>query len=315
MALTDNLISYYKLDENAANTTVSDSHGSNDGTSSTNTSNLYDASGVLNSCFDFTASSSERISLGTAFRFTGAFSVSLWVKFTETANKAWIGNVGNLSHNTDGWVVMTAGQNIYLQINNGTSYQNNELQVATTAGNYGDGNFRHVVVTYDGSSNASGVTIYVNGSSVATNADSDTLSGSLTYANTTYIGAVNSGSYTDATIDEIGVWDKELTSSEVTQLYNSGSGLEYPFSSDITVNPSAISLSTTNNEPIYLIDVGLVSINANLNVQTPTITGTSIRDTAVASGTIGTGAIRNDVYFVNGVATYGNPYDNYNDTG
>ena len=29
-------------------------------------------------------------------------------------------------------------------------------------------------------------------------------------------------------IDEVGFWNRELTSSEVTDLYNSGAGLAYP---------------------------------------------------------------------------------------
>ena len=32
-------------------------------------------------------------------------------------------------------------------------------------------------------------------------------------------------------IDEVGIWSRTLTSTEVSDLYNSGSGLQYPFSS------------------------------------------------------------------------------------
>ena len=56
MALIDNLVSYYKLDENAANTTVADAHGSNTGTASTNTADLYTATGKINSSFNFNGS-------------------------------------------------------------------------------------------------------------------------------------------------------------------------------------------------------------------------------------------------------------------
>lgn len=34
--------------------------------------------------------------------------------------------------------------------------------------------------------------------------------------------------YTGA-IDEVGFWDRQLTGAEITQLYNSGTGLQYPF--------------------------------------------------------------------------------------
>ena len=55
MVTTDNLVSYYKCDENAANTDVVDSHGSNDLTASTNTSNLS-APGIINTAFDLDGS-------------------------------------------------------------------------------------------------------------------------------------------------------------------------------------------------------------------------------------------------------------------
>jgi len=33
----------------------------------------------------------------------------------------------------------------------------------------------------------------------------------------------------DGVIDELGIWDRVLSASEVTELYNSGSGFQYPF--------------------------------------------------------------------------------------
>src|ERR1035441_4923602 len=41
------------------------------------------------------------------------------------------------------------------------------------------------------------------------------------------------------TIDEVGVWNRVLTSSEVTSLYNTGTGFQYPFGSVINMPPVA----------------------------------------------------------------------------
>lgn len=44
------------------------------------------------------------------------------------------------------------------------------------------------------------------------------------------IGNASIGTYNfTGTIDEVGVWSRALTGSDVTSLYNSGSGKTYPF--------------------------------------------------------------------------------------
>ena len=45
-----------------------------------------------------------------------------------------------------------------------------------------------------------------------------------------YIGQYNSGFNWDGLIDEVGMWNRALSSTEVTALYNSGSGFQYPYS-------------------------------------------------------------------------------------
>lgn len=50
-----------------------------------------------------------------------------------------------------------------------------------------------------------------------------------------HTGAINSGasiSYGTSVVDELGLWDRALTDSEITNLYNSGSGFSYPFPSE-----------------------------------------------------------------------------------
>src|SRR5262249_31508245 len=47
--------------------------------------------------------------------------------------------------------------------------------------------------------------------------------------------------YFNGAIDEIGVWNRALTSTEITNLYNSGAGLAYPLTASTTVvTPSSI---------------------------------------------------------------------------
>jgi hypothetical protein len=93
--------------------------------------------------------------------------------------------------------------------------------------------WNHIVITHDGSSGISGTKIYVNGTldSGASNSGSG-FTGFTNTAQLLYIGArLVSSSVTnwfDGKIDEIGIWKgKELSGSEITDLYNGGAGLPY----------------------------------------------------------------------------------------
>ncbi|MCX6354140.1 MAG: LamG domain-containing protein, partial [Candidatus Aureabacteria bacterium] len=78
--------------------------------------------------------------------------------------------------------------------------------------------WHHIAVTWD-STNAY---MYVNGVQKGTDAHTFSL---LVGPGTTYIGKQISGNYFNGKIDELGVWNRSLSSTEITQLYSSGSGL------------------------------------------------------------------------------------------
>jgi hypothetical protein len=46
---------------------------------------------------------------------------------------------------------------------------------------------------------------------------------------TTIFSNATGGLETSGMVDEIGYWERDLSSSEVTTLYNAGAGLTYPF--------------------------------------------------------------------------------------
>jgi len=99
--------------------------------------------------------------------------------------------------------------------------------ITNTNYNWTDYNWHHVVVTKEGSS----VKVYVD--------DTNTYSGSYTYTigdYNMYFGTWNYHSFRDGKIDEIGLWSRALTSDEVTELYNSGAGFTYPFTSNINLD-------------------------------------------------------------------------------
>jgi hypothetical protein len=68
---------------------------------------------------------------------------------------------------------------------------------------------------------------YVDNSSAAETVFATGASGFTDGSEITIGSTGGTGQYTDGIIDEVGIWEKALTSGEVSELYNSGSGLAY----------------------------------------------------------------------------------------
>ena len=218
MALTDNLVAYYKMEGNST-----DSAGSNSGTDTDITYST--GNGKIEQGAGFNGITSKIIIDNDAsLNFTSALTVSTWITRTGTLRDRRI--FSNLD-GTNGWILMSndvspytqlkgyikIGTTLY-QINGGTAMAENTLYLAT--------------LTYDGSN----IRLYLNGVSDAT---AVAATGSITTNTATKkIGVNENGNnqFWSGNIDECGVWSRALTPDEVTELYNSGSGLSYPFSSN-----------------------------------------------------------------------------------
>lgn len=211
MALIDNLVSYYKLDESSGN--AADSVGAN---TLTNTSTTY-AAGLINNGAIYNASSSKLVMGSTAF--SASYSYSFWI-------------YRNSGGSFYGLISKDDGSTRVLSILS-TSTGNVQGTVWLSTGNVSITDFaisnsvwNHVVVTIDSGVN---LKVYLNGSNIQTTAISF---GALTTSFGTWFGADQfSGGrwFLDGKLDEIGWWSRALTGAEVTSLYNGGSGLQYPF--------------------------------------------------------------------------------------
>ena len=223
MALITDLVSYYKLDTNA--TTQPDSKGSNDGTVSGAT---YTASGKINGGYSFDGTN-DRVSItGAALKaISGSFSVSLWMK-DDSSTEAFAHCIGRGTWQSGAWHIQrdpndrsgSSGNSVRLLM-----FSSGINEVYATTQVFGTGNWHHIVITYDSSDR--GMEIYIDGSSEGTATKGDTFA---TSAYETRIGEQPDGNRDfKGYIDEVGIWTRVLTSAEVTSLYNSGSGLAYPF--------------------------------------------------------------------------------------
>ena len=268
---------HYKLNDNAANTTVVDSIGSFDGTASTNTSNLT-ATGKINEGFTLVSASSEYVALGTSTSLkpgTGDWSMAAWIKLpTGSANATVLADRDTGSLGTK--------EGFYFKANPGGASgkmecvleaSNNEYKAYQTSVTVSDDTWHHFALSWDNSTDT--MKIYVDGSedTTPTKVNDDVLTGDdISNASNTNIGRrPNNQQYYDGELDDIRVYvGKVLSSGEVSTIYNSGTGTEASLSAapaDMTLISNNTEAETTpTNARIVILheDVDAVTINTDI---------------------------------------------------
>jgi len=92
-----------------------------------------------------------------------------------------------------------------------------------TIGVFNDWSWHHITITYDGSSAASGVTIYVDDVAQTSTVVADTLSATTLNAISFQLGAVDAtNSFFSGVLDDVAVYDIELSAANVTTIFNGG---------------------------------------------------------------------------------------------
>jgi hypothetical protein len=148
--------------------------------------------------------------------FSSRFSISAWIKTTATSG----GIIGKRV--LAGWYFSIEGANVIGLILQGTS---SAIIVTSVASGVSDGNWHQVACTYAGNSNASGISLFVDGRQVSTTTVLNSAVGSLLNAIDTTIGAVTTNQFFLAgQLDDLRIYNRALTAGEVRQLYNVGRG-------------------------------------------------------------------------------------------
>jgi len=212
--LWNDLLAYYTADN-----TPNDALGTYNGTLTNGTT--Y-GTGIINQGFSFDGVN-DYINFGNVLDFDGStpFSFSFWVNPTTVGNKNIIQKWTNLN---EGYIIYFYNNKLEFALSN-TSVTNQI--VVNTVSTYTTG-MQHFIVTYDGTKNASGVNIYHNGVNQSLSTVRNSLTGSTsTSANLEFGRLASSVGWYNGILDEVGIWNRELSASEVTDLYNSGSGLQY----------------------------------------------------------------------------------------
>lgn len=137
---------------------------------------------------------------------TGAWTYAFWLKGVSAAPRTFMNHYDATSAN-NGIAFRSIDLNEMLVACNDSA---SGIQGGT---NFRDGNWHHLVVTYDGT-NSSGLTLYQNGSSIATG----TGTGAVNNADGTMrFNVIQTAAFE---IDDLRIYNRELSSDDVSELYN-----------------------------------------------------------------------------------------------
>ena len=213
---------WYHLNETSG-TAVNDSSGNNRNGTTINSPTWV--AGKLNNSIQLNGN--QGISLGNiaGFERTDSFSAEAWIYPTTSVATLTIVSKATSAPAYTGWLVAFNNAKIYVYlINNFATI--NEIIVSTTK-TFPTSAWSHIVVTYDGTSLANGVKIYVNGTLQNTDVGYNSLTGSLINSEPTQIGSGFGGLfYFYGKLDEVTIYNYTLTAEQATLRWNGGAGTE-----------------------------------------------------------------------------------------
>lgn len=241
--LSTSLVSYWELEE--ASGTRADSHSTND---LTDNNTVGQVTGVQGFAASTTRANTEYLSRAdnASLSITGDLSVSAWMRMTtnstdgeETTIVSKFGNTTrsymftiNRSENNfamKAWIDADGSGPTTNGDCNATAFDTSTSQTA----------WHHLVWVYDAS--AGTVSCYHNASAAGTVGSLDTsIHDNASAFQIGYNGLLGASDAFDGWIDEVGIWSKTLTTTEISDLYNSGAGIPYDAGSAATALPEDI---------------------------------------------------------------------------
>jgi hypothetical protein len=230
-ALNNGLKGYWNFDE-AEGSILTDSLGFYNGTingATVNQPGKINKSYYFDGVNDFITHGSDDLE--------SLYSISLWVKIDTNAASYTILS-GQGTSNPNAWQPGITFYNVDNSIRYASNY--NDSSISTGVSSILDATWYHIVIT----ANNKTAKIYLNGNLT----EEQTSLNTKEWTQLRYIARKDTGDYFKGYIDEMGIWNKELTTDEISELYNSGNGVSYPFipTDSTIINPQPI-LYTNNS--------------------------------------------------------------------
>lgn len=262
-SLNTDLVAYYQMNETSGST-MKDSYDGYEGTyfGSLPTSAPGKA-GSTGQDYDGTGDYSV---MPSNWSFSDEASISLWLK-SDTASggdEKWFFQYANGEIYIRGTVNAGNGDDIFIQIGDGLG----------GIGVYSLTAYTHVVATY----NTTEFRLYLNGTLVETDSStSDITAGEPDGIYLFGTKSVGVKSF-DGWLDELGVWNRSLTSTEVTELYNGGEGISINGSAPPPVPPPIPTLNITlispENNSVY--STNKINFNTTYTVTNANLTNATV---------------------------------------
>jgi len=200
-------VAYYKMSD------ATDQTGSYNGTP---TNVNFNVAGKFGNAGDFNGSSSKITNTNQVIP-NGATSFSFWYNPSGATGVQYIIGSGVATASKGIAVGYTGSTGIFnVYIAKGVTALAANLS-GTTA--YSNTDWNNVSVIWDGTTTSNAVKLYVNGSLEA-EGTSDTSSASIGAYTTFGIGGVNGGGYAEGKLDQVRIFNRVITATEVETLYN-----------------------------------------------------------------------------------------------
>jgi len=290
----------------SGSTTLDSSTAGNDGTINSLSTGV---TGVLNEAYEGTRTDNQNIYVGNPSNLdcdqsTGC-SMGCWVEFdTATGQPESIMVKGRTSGSTadlDWTFQRSSGNNVFVRISDGSAYI---VSLFSNKNTWNAGQYYHIVFTWDGSTATNSAKLYIDGVQDATYTPTGNYASVSNTHNMEVFGDGATGTVYehDGKLDECWFAQRELSASEVTELYNSGNGF----------NPFATSGGSTDFE-LTVVNVYNSTTISNFSANfTNTTTTTSITTT---NGTIyypNDQIVDIDIYDIDGSTYFNRSFYNYN---
>jgi hypothetical protein len=213
------LVVHLTFDDNLTDTSGKNHNGTAVGAPTFSTGKIGKAAHIPSGADYVTLGAPADLNFGT----DTDFSVSFWTKLTEwSSDPSFIGNKDWNSGSNQGWVLATDDDG-HLQWNL-SGAPGTRKDYDGTPGTFSDTNWHHVAVVFKRAGNAVSFIDGVQVDSRSMTANKNNLDTPTDYA--TNIGQDGTGTYgsvfTDADIDDLGIWRRTLTVQEVAGIYQAG---------------------------------------------------------------------------------------------
>lgn len=255
------------LNEGSGTTVYDSSTHSRNGTM-INMDNTNWVSGKFDDCLSFNGLD-EHVEFGNILNFSKEqpFSLECWFKTTNGCPYSGLGHLigkqGFSGSKTGYGLGMHADGSFSFILMHGIT-GNNLIQVKTVSTGWNDNSWHHIVVTYNGSSSASGCKVYIDGSNQTLTTIYDNLTDEITSNYEFHLGSRDgTGNYYGGLLDECVVYNKVLSSTEISFRYNSGTGTQGWYYTDYPTIVGNTGLAFTSALNIFT-ETSVIPTNTNI---------------------------------------------------